>query len=103
MAIDTSAEDMQESCHEPDFQGRVVFAVTNSSISATVIKNRDTIEKFKVILNDGKKFARILKVDKAYYLHYMLPCSEVYLDSMDALDIYVNIRGRSRMRANKAT
>lgn len=95
MAIGTSAEDMQELCDEPDFQGRACIAAVNSPVSVTVSGDRDAIEELKVILNDEKKFVRLLQVDKAYHSHHMLPCSEAYLNSMAALDMHVDNGGRS--------
>lgn len=95
MAIGTSAEDMQELCDDPDFQDRACIAAFNSPVSVTVSGDRDAIEDLKVILDDEKKFARLLKVDKAYHSHHMLPCSEAYLNSMAALDMHVDNGGRS--------
>jgi acyl transferase domain-containing protein len=95
MAIGTSAEDMQELCDDPDFQGRAGIAAVNSPVSVTVSGDRDAIEELKLILDDEKKFARLLKVDKAYHSHHMLPCSEAYLNSMAALDIHADDGGRS--------
>lgn len=95
MAIGTSAEDMQDLCDDPDFQGRACIAAINSPASVTVSGDSDAIDEMKVILDDEKKFVRLLKVDKAYHSHHMLPCSEAYLNSMAALDIHVNNGGRS--------
>lgn len=95
MAIGTSAEDMQEICDDPDFQGRVCIAAVNSPVSVTLSGDQDAIEELKVILDDEKKFARLLKVDKAYHSHHMLPCSEAYLNSMAALNIHVDNGGQS--------
>lgn len=94
MAVGASAEDMQELCHDPDFQGRVCIAATNSPVSVTMSGDRDAIEELKVILDDEKKFARILKVDKAYHSHHMLPCSQAYHNSMAALNMHVGNGGR---------
>lgn len=95
MAIGTSAENMQELCDDPDFQGRACIAAVNSPVSVTVSGDRDAIEELKVILDDEKKFVRLLKVDKAYHSHHMLPCSEAYLNSMAALNMHVDNGGRS--------
>lgn len=95
MAIGTSAEDLQELCDDPEFQGRVCIAAVNSPVSLTVSGDRDAIEELKIIFDDEKKFARLLKVDKAYHSHHMLPCSETYLSSMAALNMHVHKGGRS--------
>ena len=90
IAIGTSAEDMQDLCADPDFRGRICIAATNFPISVTVSGDRDAIDELKIILDDEKKFSRVLRVDKAYHSHYMLPCSEAYLNSLAALDMHVD-------------
>ena len=95
MAVGASAKDTQELCDDPEFCGRVCIAAINSPVSVTLSGDRDAIEELKVILDDEKKFARILKVDKAYHSHHMLSCSEEYLNSMTALNIRVDNGGRS--------
>lgn len=96
MAIGTSAEDMVKLCDDPDFQGRVCIAAINSPVSVTVSGDWDAIEELKVILDDEKKFARLLKVDKAYHSHHMLPCSDAYLNSMAAMATHVGNGARSK-------
>ena len=95
MAIGTPAEDIQELCDDPVFQRRACIAAVNSPVSVTVSGDQDAIEEMKVILDDEKKFTRLLKVDKAYHSHHMLPCSDAYLNSMAALDIHVDNGARS--------
>ena len=94
MAVGTSAEDMRELCGDPFFQGRVCIAAVNSPVSVTMSGDRDAVEELKVILDDEKKFARFLKVDKAYHSHHMLPCSQAYLDSMAGLAMHTDEGGR---------
>ena len=94
MAIGTSAEDMQELCADPDLRGRICIATINSPISVTVSGDRDAIDELKIILVDEKKFSRVLRVDKAYHSHYILPCSEAYINSLAALDMHVDNGGQ---------
>jgi hybrid polyketide synthase/nonribosomal peptide synthetase ACE1 len=87
MAVGTSVEDAQELCDEPEFQGRVSVAAINSPVSVTLSGDQDAIEEMKIILDDEKKFARVLKVDKAYHSHHMTPCSDAYIASLAALEV----------------
>ncbi|KAK4184061.1 hypothetical protein QBC35DRAFT_541212 [Podospora australis] len=90
MAVGTSAEDVEELCAEPEFEGRVALAAVNSPISVTLSGDEDAIAEMKVVLDDEKKFARLLKVDKAYHSHHMAVCSKPYLAALSALDIKVS-------------
>ncbi|KAF1994667.1 hypothetical protein P154DRAFT_581615 [Amniculicola lignicola CBS 123094] len=87
MAVGTSVEDAQDLCNEPEVQGRVSVAAINSSVSITLSGDQDAIEELKVILDDEKKFARALKVDKAYHSHHMKPCTDAYIASLASLGI----------------
>ncbi|RYP47491.1 hypothetical protein DL768_006463 [Monosporascus sp. mg162] len=93
MAVGTSAEDAQELFDFPEFKGRACVAAINSPASVTLSGDRDAIEELKIIFEDEEKFARILKVDKAYHSHHMVACSDAYLESLAGLDIQVG-RGR---------
>jgi len=82
MAAGTSVEDAKELCNLPEFEGRIGIAAINSAASVTLSGDLDAIEAAKDILDDEKKFARLLKVDKAYHSHHMLPCSDAYRKSL---------------------
>ncbi|KAK5996028.1 Polyketide synthase-nonribosomal peptide synthetase phmA [Cladobotryum mycophilum] len=82
MAVGTSFDDAQELCDLPAFRGRIGIAASNSSASLTLSGDLDAIERAKEVLEDEKKFARLLKVDKAYHSHHMLPCSDAYRKSL---------------------
>nr|A0A7L9EYL1.1 RecName: Full=Hybrid PKS-NRPS synthetase xenE; AltName: Full=Xenoacremones biosynthesis cluster protein E [Xenoacremonium sp. BF-2018a]QOJ72663.1 XenE [Xenoacremonium sp. BF-2018a] len=88
MAIGTSAEDAEELCSLPMFQGRLAVAAVNSSSSVTISGDRDAIEQAKEVLEDEKKFARLLKVDKAYHSSHMVPCAEGYLEALKNSEIH---------------
>lgn len=87
MAIGTSLQDACELCNE--FDGRMCVAAVNSASSITLSGDFDAITQAKQVLDDEKKFARILSVDKAYHSYHMNPASEAYLTSLKACDIKV--------------
>lgn len=82
LAAGTSLEDAQELCDLDMFQGRVCVAASNSAESTTLSGDADAIEEMRVVLEDESKFARVLKVDKAYHSHHMRPCSPHYLKAL---------------------
>ncbi|KAJ5374411.1 Acyl transferase/acyl hydrolase/lysophospholipase [Penicillium concentricum] len=79
MAAGTSYEDAKELCEMPSLENRICVAASNSSASVTLSGDADAIEEAREILEDEKKFARMLKVDKAYHSHHMLSCSAPYI------------------------
>ncbi|KAJ2992168.1 hypothetical protein NUW58_g2256 [Xylaria curta] len=87
LAVEGSVEDLQELCSEPEFRGQVCIAAINSPASLTISGNRDAIEAIRTILDDEGKFARLLKVDRAYHSHHMTPCSASYRKSLRMLNI----------------
>lgn len=89
MAVGTSFDDAQELCDLPEFQGRIGVAAINSAASITLSGDLDAIEAAKEILDDEKKFARLLRVDKAYHSHHMLACSTAYRQSLTDCGIKV--------------
>ncbi|KAI1090155.1 hypothetical protein F5B19DRAFT_334347 [Rostrohypoxylon terebratum] len=94
LAVGSSAEDMEELLQEPEFEGRACVAAVNSSASVTLSGDIDAIEEISIVLKDEKKFYRLLKVDKAYHSHHMIPCSAAYLDSLRELGIQTNDSSR---------
>ncbi|KAJ5266646.1 hypothetical protein N7478_009454 [Penicillium angulare] len=89
MAAGTSFEDAQELCESPTLEGRVCVAASNSSASVTLSGNADAIEEMREIFEDEKKFARLLKVDKAYHSHHMLPCAASYIEALQRCKIKI--------------
>ncbi|MCJ1477282.1 hypothetical protein MMC13_005953 [Lambiella insularis] len=89
LAVGTSFEDAQELCTLPFFQGRMVVAASNSSTSVTLSGDSDAIRHAKIVLEDEKKFVRLLVVDKAYHSHHMAPCTDAYVRSLHACNIKV--------------
>ncbi|PGH13477.1 hypothetical protein AJ79_03607 [Helicocarpus griseus UAMH5409] len=87
MAIGVSFEEGQRFCKSPDFEGQISVAACNSPSSITLSGNVDAIEKARTIFEKDGKFARLLRVDKAYHSHHMIPCSHAYIDSLIAANI----------------
>jgi hybrid polyketide synthase/nonribosomal peptide synthetase ACE1 len=79
MAAGTSFEDAKDLCDMPSLEKRICVAASNSSASVTISGDADAIDEVREILEDEKKFARLLKVDKAYHSHHMLSCAAPYI------------------------
>lgn len=79
MAAGTSFEDAKELCEMPSLENRICVAASNSSASVTISGDADAIDEARETLEDEKKFARLLKVDKAYHSHHMLSCAAPYI------------------------
>ncbi|KAG6012888.1 putative PKS/NRPS-like protein biosynthetic cluster [Claviceps pusilla] len=90
LAAGTSYEDAMELCALAAFKGRVCVAASNSSDSVTLSGDVDAIEVMKEVLEDESKFVRLLKVDRAYHSHHMLPCSSPYLEALNACGLSFN-------------
>ncbi|KAI5274298.1 hypothetical protein E4T47_02663 [Aureobasidium subglaciale] len=84
MAAGTTYEDAQELCALELFEGRLTVAASNAPESVTLSGDRDAILEAQDILNEEGKFNRVLKVDKAYHSHHMLPCGEPYVTALKA-------------------
>ncbi|KAK2030524.1 PKS-NRPS hybrid [Colletotrichum zoysiae] len=89
LAVGTSYEDATELCSLPAFEGRVCVAASNSPSSVTLSGDAETIDEVKVILDEEKKFNRLLKVDRAYHSHHMQECAIPYVRSLEQLGIKV--------------
>ncbi|KAI9163910.1 putative polyketide synthase [Paramyrothecium foliicola] len=84
MAVGTSFDDATELCALEAFEGRITVAASNSPESVTLSGDRDALLEAQEIFNEESKFNRILKVDKAYHSHHMIPCSEPYVAALKA-------------------
>ncbi|OOQ83961.1 polyketide synthase/peptide synthetase [Penicillium brasilianum] len=96
MAVGTSLQDAQELCDMPSLEGRICVAASNSSASVTLSGDADAINEAKDIFEDEKKFVRLLKVDKAYHSHHMLPCAAPYIDAMQRCAITLQPRSDNK-------
>ena len=91
MAVGTNMEDATELCRLDDFDGRLCVAASNSSSSVTISGDADAVEEARQVFAAEEKFARLLKVDKAYHSHHMLPCSDPYLESLRRCSINASV------------
>jgi hybrid polyketide synthase/nonribosomal peptide synthetase ACE1 len=89
LAAGTSFEDAAGLVELESLHGRIVVAASNSPESVTLSGDSDAIEEAKQILDDEGKFARLLKVDKAYHSHHMIPSSQPYIDTMKKVRVHV--------------
>ncbi|KAK1959951.1 AMP-binding enzyme [Colletotrichum sublineola] len=90
LAVGVSSEDALELVDSDVFRGRASIAAYNSSKSLTLSGDEDAIADIQVILEDENKFARLLKVDKAYHSHHMAPFAGPYGRSLRDLNIRVS-------------
>lgn len=65
IAVGTSYEDAQRICNLDEFRGKVCVAASNSASSITISGDAAAVEGIKAIFQGDKKFARVLKVNKA--------------------------------------
>ncbi|KAK3305955.1 polyketide synthetase [Chaetomium strumarium] len=87
MAVGTTFDDATELCSFDVFEGRLCVAACNSPSSVTLSGDADAVERAKEVLEDEKKFARRLKVDKAYHSHHMAACSVPYKQALNACNL----------------
>ncbi|EXK77811.1 hypothetical protein FOQG_17497 [Fusarium oxysporum f. sp. raphani 54005] len=90
LAAGVTSEDALELVGSDVFRGRATIAAYNSSNSLTLSGDEDAIAEIQVILEDEDKFARLLKVDKAYHSHHMAPFAGPYGRSLQDMDIQVS-------------
>ncbi|KAI2635278.1 hypothetical protein GGS21DRAFT_489941 [Xylaria nigripes] len=96
MAIGTTPDDARELIELPAFKGRVCIAAINSPISVTLSGDMDALARIQLVMDDEKKFSRLLKVDRAYHSHHMLPCVDPYVKALHDCDIRVRDRDSGR-------
>lgn len=90
MAVGSSLEEAQELVSSAAFQGRIAIAAHNSAASVTLSGDADAIGELKQLLDEEKKFARLLKVDTAYHSHHMLSCGDAYVAALRRCGVRVN-------------
>ncbi|KAK9778927.1 putative Beta-ketoacyl synthase domain-containing protein [Seiridium cardinale] len=76
LAVSNSLREAQELV--ADYDERISVAASNSDSSVTLSGDEEAINAVKSRLDSEGCFARVLKVDKAYHSHHMLPCAEPY-------------------------
>lgn len=90
MAMGGSWDEAQALLALPQFAGRAKVAAHNSGASVTLSGDADALAEAKALLDEQKKFARMLQVDTAYHSHHMLACSKAYTESLQACNIQIN-------------
>ncbi|KAI1079771.1 amino acid adenylation domain-containing protein [Whalleya microplaca] len=90
MAVGVSVEDFYGLCDSSHLRGRVSVAAINSPVSITVSGDSDAIEELRVKFVNEKKFVKVLRIDKAYHSHHMVPCAQLYAQSLRALHIPIS-------------
>ncbi|EEP78969.1 hypothetical protein UREG_03815 [Uncinocarpus reesii 1704] len=91
MAVGTSYDDAKDLCDSDIFENRLCVAACNSSSSVTLSGDADAIQEAKIIFEDEKKFARVLRVDTAYHSHHMFPCGGPYVEALHKSHIQLEI------------
>lgn len=84
LAVGTSSEDANDLLRLRAFRGRLSVAAHNSSASVTISGDIDAVVHAKKVFDEEKKFARLLKVEKAYHSHHMLACGDDYVNALRA-------------------
>ena len=90
LAVGTSLEDAEEFVALPQFEGRICVAAANSPTSVTLSGDVDAVDEAKEVFDDEGKFARTLRVDKAYHSHHMRPCGDPYVASLRKAGVTAN-------------
>ncbi|KAI1070292.1 hypothetical protein LB507_010325 [Fusarium sp. FIESC RH6] len=81
-AVGMTVEEAAGLLEEHSLSDRISIAAFNSSSSLTLSGDEDAIDETVEILKGQSKFARRLKVDKAYHSAHMQSCAESYLKSL---------------------
>jgi hypothetical protein len=76
LAVGASMEEALELCEDPDFDGRLALAANNSSSSVTISGDSEAISQLQLVLDDEKKFNRLLKVDTYADVARSMPSSQ---------------------------
>lgn len=82
MAVGISSAEADEFCNSSSFKDQISVAACNSPSSITLSGDSDAIEKAKEIFQNNGKFARVLRVDKAYHSYHMFPCAQPYIQAL---------------------
>ncbi|GKZ24594.1 putative Hybrid PKS-NRPS biosynthetic cluster [Aspergillus brasiliensis] len=95
MAVGMGFNEAIRFCTQPEFAGKIFPAASNAPSSTTLAGDLSTLEAARDELTRQQKFARILRVDKAYHSPFMEPCAEPYLQALQAHNFAYRISGPS--------
>ncbi|KAK4222296.1 acyl transferase/acyl hydrolase/lysophospholipase [Podospora fimiseda] len=102
LAVGTTHEDAKELIELPFFGGRLSIAAYNSPESVTLAGDVDDIYDAKEILEDEKKFARNLKVNKAYHSpRHMGPYAAAYMSALTNCNVTILNRQNDQRRERR--
>lgn len=94
VAVGLSLEEAHDLCLSEKFASRICVAASNGPDSVTLSGDLDAIEEAKTVLDGEHKFARMLRVDRAYHSRHMKPCARTYIKSL--MPYFRSSTGRSR-------
>ncbi|GKZ30068.1 putative Hybrid PKS-NRPS biosynthetic cluster [Aspergillus brasiliensis] len=95
MAVGMGFNEAIRFCTQPEFAGKIFPAASNAPSSTTLAGDLSTLDAARDELNRQQKFARILRVDKAYHSPFVEPCAEPYLQALQARNFAYRISGPS--------
>ncbi|GKZ54184.1 putative Hybrid PKS-NRPS biosynthetic cluster [Aspergillus niger] len=77
-------------CDRAEYKGKIFPAASNAPFSTTISGDEKSLHQALSELASQERFARMLRVDKAYHTPYMRPCALPYLNSLHQS----NVQGR---------
>ncbi|KAK2037200.1 beta-ketoacyl synthase domain-containing protein [Colletotrichum somersetense] len=86
LVADITQKDAEDLCDLEEFEGRICVAAYNSPTSVTLSGDAEALQLVESVLKDEGKFARFLRVDKAYHSHHMVPCGDAYAKALADCD-----------------
>ncbi|KAL1842948.1 hypothetical protein VTJ49DRAFT_3589 [Mycothermus thermophilus] len=87
LAAGLTKEEAVKLCRTKRYFGRLWVAAVNAPCNVTLSGDVDAIQEVSAELNDQNKFARVLKIDKAYHSPHMEDASVKYLEKLTACNI----------------
>ncbi|GAW22514.1 hypothetical protein ANO14919_120510 [Xylariales sp. No.14919] len=92
IAIGTTPEDALDLISLPAFERRVCMAAINSPTSVTISGDLDALTRISLVMDDEKKFSRLLRVDRAYHSHHMVPSMTPYVKALQECGLQIQPR-----------
>ncbi|KAI0410370.1 hypothetical protein F5X98DRAFT_386188 [Xylaria grammica] len=92
IAIGTTPEDALDLISLPAFERRVCMAAINSPTSVTISGDLDALTRISLVMDDEKKFSRLLRVDRAYHSHHMVPSMTPYVKALQECGLRIQPR-----------
>lgn len=87
LAASMSEDEATIMCQKSEFVGRVSIGAVNSKSHVTLTGDANGIQDLHDRLSTQGVFTRLLKVDKAYHSHHMIPCASDYIASLQKCNI----------------